>query len=318
MAFSKYTLLGDGATTQFAVNFTLGFLDRTDVTVQVGGEVDGSSDPVYRALTWITDGLVDLGGTVPANLEEVVFRRDVDATVLEHDYEAGASITEANLDESHKQAIMLVHQVLDGRFEGQFEGELDMGSNRITSVGDPVNAQDAATKAWTEAAYSSGVDAGAAQTAAEAAQALAEQAVIDAAAEVVLAAAEVTNAQTEVTNAAAQVTLAEAQVTLATAQAVLADVSKMTWLGAYAGGTAYILNDVVSYLGSTYINILAGTGNLPTNVTYWEVVASKGDQGIQGDAGTDGTDGVDTIIAVTQATYDGLTPAAGTLYGITD
>ena len=51
---------------------------------------------------------------------------------------------------------------------------------------------------------------------------------------------------------------------------------KFNWKGAYAGGTAYVVDDVVEYNGSSYICILASTGNLPTNATYWELMASKG------------------------------------------
>ena len=56
---------------------------------------------------------------------------------------------------------------------------------------------------------------------------------------------------------------------------------KFNWKGTYAGGTAYVVDDVVSYNGSSYICKLASTGNLPTNGTYWDVMSQ---------AGTDGTD----------------------------
>ena len=59
---------------------------------------------------------------------------------------------------------------------------------------------------------------------------------------------------------------------------------KFKWQGAYNGATAYTVDDVVSYNGSSYICILASTGNLPTNATYWEQMSS---------AGTNGTDGTD-------------------------
>lgn len=51
------------------------------------------------------------------------------------------------------------------------------------------------------------------------------------------------------------------------------------WQGAYNGATAYVVDDAVSYNGSSYICILNSTGNLPTNGTYWEIIASKGDTG---------------------------------------
>jgi len=65
---------------------------------------------------------------------------------------------------------------------------------------------------------------------------------------------------------------------------------KFKWQGAYAGGTAYTVDDVVSYNGSSYICILASTGNLPTNATYWEQMSS---------AGTNGTNGTDVGTTIT-------------------
>ena len=59
---------------------------------------------------------------------------------------------------------------------------------------------------------------------------------------------------------------------------------KFKWQGAYAGGTAYTIDDVVSYNGSSYICIQASTGNLPTDTAYFEQMSS---------AGTNGTDGTD-------------------------
>ena len=61
---------------------------------------------------------------------------------------------------------------------------------------------------------------------------------------------------------------------------------KFNWRGTYAGGTAYVVDDVVEYNGSSYICILASTGNLPTNATYFEQMSS---------AGTDGTDLTTTL-----------------------
>ena len=65
---------------------------------------------------------------------------------------------------------------------------------------------------------------------------------------------------------------------------------KFNWKGAYAGGTAYVADDVVSYLGSSYVCILASTGNVPTNGTYWNQMSS---------AGTNGTNGTDLTSTLT-------------------
>ncbi|MER8422472.1 phage tail fiber protein [Mesorhizobium sp. M1403] len=100
----------------------------------------------------------------------------------------------------------------------------------------------------------------------------------------------------------------------------------MIWRGAYAGPTAYTPKDVVAYNGAAYINILASTGNLPTNATYWNLVASKGDQGIQGvqgpvgPSGPQGSQGIQGIqgVAGTDATITSAAVAsaiAGIAYG---
>jgi hypothetical protein len=61
---------------------------------------------------------------------------------------------------------------------------------------------------------------------------------------------------------------------------------KFNWQGAYNGATAYAVDDVVSYNGSSYICKLASTGNVPTNTTYFDQMYR---------AGTDGTDLTSTL-----------------------
>ena len=56
---------------------------------------------------------------------------------------------------------------------------------------------------------------------------------------------------------------------------------KPVFRGAYAGGTAYVVDDIVTSGGETFICILASTGNATSNATYWTKLAQKG---------TDGTD----------------------------
>jgi hypothetical protein len=61
---------------------------------------------------------------------------------------------------------------------------------------------------------------------------------------------------------------------------------KFKWQGTYNAATAYSIDDVVSYNGSSYICIQASTGNLPTVTAYWEQMSQ---------AGTDGTDLTTTL-----------------------
>jgi len=61
---------------------------------------------------------------------------------------------------------------------------------------------------------------------------------------------------------------------------------KFNWKGAYSGSTAYAVDDVVSYNGSSYVCTAASTGNLPTDTNFWDQMSS---------AGTDGTDLTTTL-----------------------
>ena len=53
----------------------------------------------------------------------------------------------------------------------------------------------------------------------------------------------------------------------------------ITWRGTYSASTSYVVNDAVYYNGGSYICILNSTGNLPTNTTYWNLMAQKGAAG---------------------------------------
>lgn len=51
------------------------------------------------------------------------------------------------------------------------------------------------------------------------------------------------------------------------------------WKWAYVWSTNYVINDAVSYNGSTYVCIAPTLGNIPTNVIYWDLMAKKGSDG---------------------------------------
>lgn len=149
MAYSRIVKVGDGVTTQFTLDFTLGYLSRADVTCRVGSEVDGLGAPLYRTLNWITDGLVEVLGAPAGNGVNLVFERTVSKTAPKHDFSDGAAMIAQNFDENQLQAIMLVHEVLDGRF-GTLQAALDFGGFRGINAGDPANPQDVATKAYVD------------------------------------------------------------------------------------------------------------------------------------------------------------------------
>jgi len=92
------------------------------------------------------------------------------------------------------------------------------------------------------------------------------------------------------------------------------------WRGAYDNGTAYILNDGVSYNGSSYICTADTTGNIPTDTSYWNILASRGTDG-SGDVTGPATNTADYIPqwdgANSKTLKNGLAVPAGGLAGIT-
>lgn len=61
--------------------------------------------------------------------------------------------------------------------------------------------------------------------------------------------------------------------------------------GAWSGATAYIVADIVTSGGSSYICILAHTNHTPPNGTYWVVLAAAGSNGSNGSTGATGAPG---------------------------
>lgn len=57
------------------------------------------------------------------------------------------------------------------------------------------------------------------------------------------------------------------------------DGTSVIWRGAYSPTAGYTVLNAVSYQGSSYICKVATVGNPPTNATYWDTMASAGDDG---------------------------------------
>ena len=51
---------------------------------------------------------------------------------------------------------------------------------------------------------------------------------------------------------------------------------KPVFQGAYNAATGYVVDDIVTFDGESFICILASTGNATSNATYWTLIAKKG------------------------------------------
>jgi len=144
MSYTIITYLGDGSSTgPYPINYPLGILNRADVQCRVGTEVDGFSQPAYRTITWLNDGMVEsISGDPPGDGVHVVFTRTVSKTDLIHDYQNGAIITEGNLNDSNKQLLMAIEEILDGRFAAPPSNDSE-GLINQTQLTDAINALQA-------------------------------------------------------------------------------------------------------------------------------------------------------------------------------
>jgi hypothetical protein len=65
----------------------------------------------------------------------------------------------------------------------------------------------------------------------------------------------------------------------------------INWKGDWDSQVSYLVNDSVTYQGSSYIAIVDCLDRLPTNTTYWGKMTAKGDKGDTGDTGLQGLKG---------------------------
>jgi hypothetical protein len=75
--------------------------------------------------------------------------------------------------------------------------------------------------------------------------------------------------------------------------------------GQYNNSTQYYLFDLIDYNGSSYFAKENTQGNLPTNTTYWQLVAEKGNTGNVGPQGPIGETG-NGIASINKTSTSGL------------
>ncbi len=82
---------------------------------------------------------------------------------------------------------------------------------------------------------------------------------------------------------------------------------KFNWKGAWNSGTAYVIDDVVSLSGSSYVSIQAGTNQNPASASaYWQQMSA---------AGTNGTDLTSTLTTQGDIVYRNSSGLARLGYG---
>lgn len=149
--YSFYEYEGDGVTTQYPLQFSLGELKRAYVTCRVNNEVDAFGEPVFRELADVPGdpGMIEILGTVPPIAAPIVFRRIVPKELLLHLYANGSILDYPSLDESHLQLMMALHEVLDGYGLTNVFTDINMNGYKLTNVySDPDDPDSMATVAF--------------------------------------------------------------------------------------------------------------------------------------------------------------------------
>lgn len=149
--YSFYEYAGDGVTTRFPIQFSLGELKRAYVTCRVDNEVDAFGAPLYRALSDVPGdpGMIEVLGAVPDVGAPIVFRRIVPKELLLHLYANGSILDYPSLDESHLQLMMALHEVLDGYGLTNVFTDINMNGYKLTNVySDPDDPDSIATVAF--------------------------------------------------------------------------------------------------------------------------------------------------------------------------
>ena len=143
MPYSYVVYTGNGSTTQFAITFP--YIRKEHVKVYV--------NYVDTAYTYVNDTTVQLAAA-PASPLRVEVRRVTPLANVLVDYTDGSTLVAADLDTSNLQSLYNEQELDDNQKRGIFvddaTGLITAGSQRITSVANPVNAQDATTKTYVD------------------------------------------------------------------------------------------------------------------------------------------------------------------------
>ncbi len=149
MAVTFNTFAGNGTTGPFS--FTFEYIDETDVKVSIDGVTQATT-----AYTFPTASTIQFVSLTPTSSQTIRIFRETDVDDLKATFFAGSSIRSQDLNDNFEQNNFAVQEIKTQfvtQANGSFSTNVDMNSNRITDMADPVNAQDAVTKQYLEDNY---------------------------------------------------------------------------------------------------------------------------------------------------------------------
>ena len=149
MAVTFNTFAGNGTTGPFS--FTFEYIDETDVKVSIDGTTQATT-----AYTFPTASTIQFVSLTPTSSQTIRIFRETDIDDLKATFFAGSSIRSQDLNDNFEQNNFAVQEIKTQfvtQANGSFSTNVDMNSNRIVDMADPVDAQDAVTKQYLEDNY---------------------------------------------------------------------------------------------------------------------------------------------------------------------
>lgn len=120
------------------------YLDKSYIHVYL----DGVETTGY---TWTSSTNIRLNTALPADTTVLLIRK-TEREYLYIEFASGSPFIEVNVDSQNTQFLHLAQELVEGRAIPGFYGTISMNGYRITDLANPSNSQDAATKAYVDAA----------------------------------------------------------------------------------------------------------------------------------------------------------------------
>lgn len=119
------------------------YLDKSYIHVYL----DGAET---TAFTWTSHTNIRLNSPLSAETVVLLLRK-TEREYLYIEFASGAPFIEGNVDTQNTQFLHLAQELVEGRAIDGFYGDINMHHYRITNLGDPVDAGDAANKQYVDA-----------------------------------------------------------------------------------------------------------------------------------------------------------------------
>lgn len=119
------------------------YLDKSYIHVYL----DGAET---TAFTWTSSTNIRLNSPLSAETVVLLIRK-TEREYLYIEFASGAPFIEGNVDTQNTQFLHLAQELVEGRSIEGFYGDINMHRYRITNLGDPVDARDAANKQYVDA-----------------------------------------------------------------------------------------------------------------------------------------------------------------------